>query len=89
MSAPIALSAAMRQTIEAIDRRTLMAKRLSPCGLIDTPAAMAMVGKGKTVPRLAERMPSPEVVAKVGAPCANIVSPERTYKVVRRKAVVA
>ena len=26
-----------------------MAKRLSPCGLIDTPAAMAMVGKGKTV----------------------------------------
>lgn len=63
--------------------------RLSPYGLAGNAASMAMVGKGKTVPRLAERMPSPEVVAKVGAPCANIVSPERTHKVVRRKAVVA
>lgn len=64
-------------------------KRLALYGSSAKSDSMAMVGKGKTVPRLAERMPSPEVVAKVGAPCANIVSPERTHKVVRRKSVVA
>jgi hypothetical protein len=66
-----------------------MAKRLSPCGLIDTPASMAMVGKGKTVPRLAARMPSPEVATKVGAQWVNTVDPERTHNVVRRNALKA
>jgi len=50
---------------------------------------MAMVGKGKTVPRLAARMPTPEVASKVGTAWVNTVDPERTHKVIRRKAVVA
>lgn len=50
---------------------------------------MAMVGKGKTVPRLAARMPSPEVATKVGAQWVNTVDPERTHNVVRRNALKA
>lgn len=64
-------------------------KRLAPYGLAHTSASMAMVGKGKTVPRLAARMPTPEVASKVGTAWVNTVDPERTHKVIRRKAVVA
>lgn len=63
-----------------------MTKRLAPYGLPEGPAAMAMVGKGKAVPRLAARMPSPEIVAKVGGTCQYSKEPERTHRVVRRNA---
>jgi len=64
-------------------------KRLALYGSSAKSDSMAMVGKGKTVPRLAERMPSAEVVAKVGAPWVNTVDPERTHLVVRRNALKA
>ena len=61
-------------------------KRLAPYGTLKTPTSMAMVGKGKAVPRLAARMPSPEIVAKVGAGGMNGAQVERTHRVVRRNA---
>jgi hypothetical protein len=63
-----------------------MTKRLVPCGFSVDPVSMAMVGKGKAVPRLAARMPSPEIVAKVGTAWVNTVDPERRHRVVRRNA---
>lgn len=62
-------------------------KRLAPFGLREGPAAMAMVGKGKAVPRLAARMPSPEIVAKVGTGGMHGAQVERTHRVVRRNSL--
>ena len=64
-------------------------KRLSPYGLSETLASMAMVGKGKAVPRLVARMPSPEIVAKVGGTCQFSIEPKRTHRVVRRNALAS
>ena len=64
-------------------------KRLAPYGFASASASMAMVGKGKAVPRLAARMPSPEIVAKVGAVGMNGAQVERTHRVVRRKILAA
>jgi len=64
-------------------------KRLAPCGNYDVPASMTMVGKGKAVPRLVERMPSAEIVAKVGATGQDGMRAERTHRVVRRKILAA
>ncbi len=62
-------------------------KRLAPYGLSEVPASLAMVGKGKAVPRLAARMPSPEIVAKVGTPGMHGAQVKRTHRVVRRNAL--
>jgi hypothetical protein len=69
-----------------------MTKRLAPYGLSEVPASMAMVGKGKTVPRLAARMPSPEIAAKVGAAPTSgqrvyDAGAERPLRVLRRNAL--
>lgn len=61
-----------------------MSKRLSPYGLADYAETVAKVGKFKTTQRLAARMPSPEVAAKVGA--TPTVSGERGLRLVRRNA---
>jgi hypothetical protein len=44
-----------------------MTKTLTPYGSAQRAAGIAMVGKSKTPTSLAERMPSPEVAAKVGS----------------------
>ena len=44
-----------------------MNKRLALYGSGEHMHGVAMVGKGKTVNKLAARMPSPGIVAKVGA----------------------
>jgi hypothetical protein len=64
-----------------------MTKRLVPFGFSVDPVSMAMVGKGKAVPRLAARMPSPEIVAKVGTGGMHGAQVERTHRVVRRNAL--
>lgn len=61
-----------------------MAARLTPYGFGKEAAAFSMVGgKGKTPQSLADRMPSPEIAAKVGTGgmCAA-----RTHRVVRHNA---
>jgi hypothetical protein len=65
----------------------LTVKRLAPYGLSEGPASLAMVGKGKAVPRLAARMPSPEIAAKVGAVGMDGAQVKRTHRVVRRNAL--
>lgn len=61
--------------------------RLAPYGFSEDPASMAMVGKGKAVPRLAARMPSPEIVAKVGAVGQHGINAKSSHRVIRRNAL--
>lgn len=62
----------------------MMTKRLAPYGPGQEAAAFSMVGgKGKTPQRLSDRMPSPEIAAKVGN---EGISAVRTHRVIRRNA---
>ena len=65
-----------------------MTKRLAPYGSADRAGDVAKVGKGKTPATLAEKMPSPDIVAKVGVKgmtplslAARMPSPEIVAKV--------
>lgn len=66
-----------------------MTKRLAPYGLTDYSDTVTKVGKSKAVPRLAARMPSPEVVAKVGTAGVNGIYANRTHRLVRLNARTA
>lgn len=63
-----------------------MTKRLTPYGLTDYSDTVTKVGKSKAVPRLAARMPSPEIVAKVGTAGVRGVYANRTHRLVRKNA---
>ena len=63
-----------------------MTDRLTPYGLADYTGTIAKVGKGKAVPALAARMPSLEIVAKVGNAGISGAYANRSHRVVRRKA---
>lgn len=58
-----------------------MIKRLAPYASAQQVSNIAKVGKNKTPRSLVERMPSPEVAAKVGPPPP---SPVEARRVVRR-----
>ena len=58
-----------------------MTKRLAPYGSDDRAGDVAKVGKSKTSPSLAARMPSPEVAAKVGEIGTSAL---QSHRVVRR-----
>ena len=60
-----------------------MTQRLTPYGLSDYAETVSKVGKLKTARRLAARMPSPEIAAKVGT--TNGIA-ARGCRVVRRNA---
>jgi hypothetical protein len=66
-----------------------MTKRLTPYGLTDYSDTVSKVGKSKAVPRLAARMPSPEIVAKVGNAGVHGVYANRTHRLVRLNAHTA
>ncbi|MDE8650300.1 hypothetical protein [Novosphingobium album (ex Liu et al. 2023)] len=61
-----------------------MTERLTPYGSTENAHAVAKVGKSKTPHSLAERMPSPELAAKVGQP--GIDAARMTRRVVRHNA---
>lgn len=63
-----------------------MTKRLTPYGLTDYSDTVTKVGKSKAVPRLAARMPSPDIVAKVGNAGVHGVYANRTHRLVRLNA---
>ena len=62
-----------------------MSIRLTPYGLADYLETVSKVGKLKTARRLAARMPSPEIAAKVGLGDTMVA---RSCRVVRRNARV-
>lgn len=64
-----------------------MTDRLSPYGLSDYAGMISKVGKTKAVRRLAERMPSPEIMAKVGQSGDRNSQADLTHRVVRRNAL--
>ena len=63
-----------------------MADRLAPYGLADYTGTIAKVGKGKAVAKLAARMPTAEIGAKVSATYTFGFYTNPTHRVVRRKA---
>jgi hypothetical protein len=72
-----------------------MTARLTPYGSEQHAHNLAKVGKSKTPPSLASRMPSPDIVAKVGAKlpvtpslAARMPSPEIAAKVGSDEAIV-
>ncbi len=58
-----------------------MTKRLAPYGSDDRAGDVAKVGKSKSSPSLAARMPLPEIAAKVGEVGTLAI---RSHRVVRR-----
>jgi hypothetical protein len=62
--------------------------KLIPYGSTEHAASVAKVGKSKTPFSLARRMPSPEIVAKVGASVGQIMERPaiRVHRVVRLNA---
>lgn len=61
-----------------------MSQRLTPYGLTEYTDTVAKVGKFKVSQRLAARMPSAEVAAKVGQ--TNGMAGDRGFRLVRRNA---
>lgn len=61
-----------------------MTNRLAPYGAAEYAETISKVGKFKASPRLAARMPSPEIAAKVGGD--RTAMGERGQRVVRRNA---
>jgi len=60
-----------------------MTKRLAPYGSAEHLGDVAKVGKGKTARRLADRMPSSDIAAKVGFPVINSAAAHRLVRLNR------